>query len=89
MTGPVWRLPSLDVLCLQEERTVGNDNTIRYRNLTLQIPKDKHRHHYVRAKVKVHEYQDGSLAVFHGPRKLAEYLPEGTLANNSIKECAA
>ena len=27
-----------DILCVQEERVVGNDNTVRYRRLCLQIP---------------------------------------------------
>ena len=36
-----------DILCVQQEHTVGNDNTVRYRGLTLQIPPDRHRHHYV------------------------------------------
>lgn len=68
-----------DILCLQEERTVGNDNTVRYKRLVLQIPEDKHRYHYVKAKVRVHEYPDGTLAVFHGPRKLADYDANGNL----------
>jgi transposase len=67
-----------DILCIQEERTVGNDNTVRYRNKGLQIPADKHRHHYVKCKVRVHEYPDGTLAVFHGPRCLARYRPDGS-----------
>jgi len=62
-----------DVLCVQEERTVGNDNTVRYKRQVLQIPPDRHRHHYVRAKVRVHDYPDGTLAIFHGPRCLARY----------------
>lgn len=70
---PLIGLNLADVLCVQEERTVGNDNTVRYNKLQLQLPADKHRQHYVKAKVRVHEYVDGSLAVFHGPRKLAAY----------------
>src|SRR5713226_9758115 len=27
-----------DILCVQQERTVGNDNTVRYHNKVLQIP---------------------------------------------------
>jgi hypothetical protein len=38
---------------------------------------DKHRCHYVKAKVEVHRYPDGRMAVFHGPRKLADYTAEG------------
>ena len=42
-----------DILCVQEARTVGNDNTVRYKGLSLQIPEDKHRHHYVVPPEKV------------------------------------
>ncbi len=66
-----------DILCIHEERVVGNDNTVRYRNRVLQIPADRHRHHYVKARVRVHEYPDGTLAVFHGPRRLARYSQHG------------
>ena len=55
-----------DILCAQEDRVVAGDNTVRYKNRTLQIPADRHRHHYVKAQVRVHEYPDGHLAVFHG-----------------------
>jgi len=66
-----------DILCVQEERVVGNDNCVSYKRLSLQIPADRHRHHYVKAKVRVHEYPDGHLAVFHGPRCLARYDAAG------------
>ena len=68
-----------DILCIQEKRNVSNDNTVRYNNKILQIPQDKHRFHYVKATVRVHEYPDKSLAVFHGPRCLAHYTPRGEL----------
>ncbi len=57
-----------DILCLKETRTVGNDNCVTYKGKTLQIPPQPHRYTYVRAKVKVHEYEDGGMAVFHGIR---------------------
>jgi transposase len=68
-----------DMLCVQEDRIVANDNTVRYQSRSLQIPQDTHRFHYVRATVRVHEYPDGTLAVFHGPRCLARYQPDGQL----------
>jgi len=66
-----------DILCEQFERTVGADNCVRFEGLILQIPADRHRCHYVKAKVRVHRYGSGELAVFHGPRKLADYNHEG------------
>ncbi len=66
-----------DILCEQHERTVGNDNCVSFEGLTLQIPADEMRYHYVRTRVRVHRYVDATLAVFHGPRKLAAYDAKG------------
>jgi hypothetical protein len=66
-------------LCVQAERVVGNDNTVRYEGRVLQIPEPRHRRHFVKANVRVHEYPDGRLAVFHGPRRLADYEPDSAL----------
>jgi transposase len=71
---PLYGFALDDVLCIQDERVVGNDNTVKYKNATLQITADNSRLHYAKCKVKVHEYPDGSLAVFHGPRKLETLL---------------
>ena len=67
-----------DTLCVQEERIVGKDNTVRYKRLVLQIAANQHRHHFVKARVRVHEYPDGNLAVFHGPRCIARYTSDGS-----------
>lgn len=77
-----------DILCIQEERVVGNDNTVRYERRVLQIPADRHRHHYVKCKVKVHEYPDGTLAVFHGPRCLARYQADGSPLLREVQAAA-
>jgi len=71
-----------EILCLQEERRVGNDNTVQWRTLTLQIPPSPLRAHFVRATVRVHEYPDGRLAIFHGPHRLADYDPQGNLRDD-------
>lgn len=68
-----------DIFCVIEERVVSNDNTVRYGSRTLQIPEAAHRRHFVKAKVRVHEYPDGTLALFHGPRKIASYDAAGCL----------
>ena len=68
-----------EILCLQVERAVGHDNCVRYDGRSLPIPAPRHRHHFVRAKVRVHAYADGTLAVFHGPRRLARYQADGRL----------
>lgn len=68
-----------EVLCIQEDRVVGRDNCVSYQTLSLQLPPDRRRHHHVKARVKVHEYPDGNLAVFRGHRCLGRYQPDGTL----------
>jgi hypothetical protein len=47
-----------DLLCVQEERVVGNDNTVRYRGLSLQIPPSPLRPHFVKVRVRVHDGVD-------------------------------
>jgi Helix-turn-helix domain len=69
--------PIEDVLCVQEVRVVGADNCVSYNRRSLQIPPQRHRQHYVRATVRVHEYPDGCLAIFDGPRCLARFDPKG------------
>lgn len=72
--------PSIDeVLCEHHDRTVGNDNCVRFENHSLQIPPDQYRCNFIKAKVGVHRYLNGMLAVFHGPRKLATYDQQGNL----------
>jgi transposase len=77
-----------DILCEHHERTVNNDNCVSFKGLTLQIPPDKYRCHYVRVKVRVHHYPDGQLAIFHGPRNLAVYDAQGNLIDKK-KQAAA
>ena len=67
-----------DILCVQEERVVGNDNCVRYRGLSLQIPPSPIRPHFVKLRVRVHDYPDGTLAIFHGPRCLARHRADGS-----------
>jgi len=67
------------VLCIQAPREVGRDNCVAWSGRSLQIPAQPHRHHYVRATVRVHEYPDATFAIFDGPRLLARYDRTGTI----------
>ena len=77
-----------DILCEHDDRTVSADNCVSFEGKTLQIPADKYRCHYVRVKVLIHRYMDGSLAIFHGPRKLADYDKHGKLVEVTIIKAA-
>lgn len=77
-----------DILCEQFERTVSADNCVRFDGLILQIPADRHRCHYVKARVRVNRYASGALAVFHGPRGLAYFTPDGTPITEDLQQAA-
>ena len=71
--------PSInEILCEHYDRTVGHDNCVSFENRTLQIPPDQYRCNYVKTTVRVHRYRDGTMAIFHGPRKLAQYDSQGS-----------
>jgi hypothetical protein len=67
-----------ETLCIEEERIVARDNTVVFGNRRLQLPQSPARAHYVKATVKVRQYPNGTLAVFHGPRCIARYTDKGT-----------
>ena len=75
-----------DILCEQHERQVGKDNCVSFEGIKLQIPPNQYRMHYVKVAVKLHRYPDGGLAIFHGPRRLACYSPEGKLKEIETKQ---
>jgi len=68
-----WR----EALCVIEERTVANDNTIAWSGRRLQLPESRLRPHFVKAVVRVHEYPDGTVSVFLGPHRLAAFTADG------------
>jgi transposase len=68
-----------EILCVQDERIVGNDNTVKWNRLCLQLPQSRLRPHFVKASVRVHEYPDGTIAVFLGPHRLADYDAAGNI----------
>jgi transposase len=73
-------IPGVDlgeILCVQEDRQVGNDNCVTFNRLKLQIPESPLRAHFVKARVKVRQYHDGTHAIFHGPRCLGRYDRKG------------
>src|SRR5208337_2399311 len=78
-----------ETLCVQEERIVARDNTVAYGGLRLQLPQSPLRAHYVKAQVRVHQYPDGGLAVFHGPRPIARYTSQGVLIETEPSKRAA
>jgi len=83
-------IPGVDlneILCIQEERQVGNDNTVIFHRHRLQIPPSPLRPHFVKTHVWVRHYYDGTYAVFRGPRCLGRYDAAGVLIDD-VKKAA-
>jgi hypothetical protein len=66
-----------DILCLKSERVVNRNNIVQYRGRDWQIPRQRGHSSYAKKRVKVHEYEDHSIAIFHGPRCLVRFTQEG------------
>ena len=77
-----------DILCVQGQRTVGKDNCVRLDGLVLQIPADRHRYHYIKARVTVCRHMDSTLSLFHGPRRLARYDENGQVIADELPTAA-
>lgn len=82
---PVSPVDLRETLCLQEERQVGNDNTVVFHRRRLQIPPSPLRPHFVKATVKVRQYGDDSYGIFLGPRCIGRYDAAGNLLEEAKK----
>jgi transposase len=78
-----------EILCVQHERIVARDNTIAHEGRRLQLPETPLRPHYVKARVVLRQYPDGTFAVFHGPRAIARYTSQGELTQVVPQKLAA
>lgn len=76
---PVRRRDLDLVFSIQQERVVGNDNTIKYENRVLQIEKSKWRRTLAGCRVTVYQHLDGTLSVGFGPHIVGHYNQDGTI----------
>jgi transposase len=61
----------------QQDRVVGNDNTVRYENRCLQIPQQTFRFSMARSRVLVCEHLDHTITVHYGNHLLGRYDAAG------------
>ena len=86
---PLGAAADLDaILCELHERAVGRDNCVQFEGLKLQLPSDRHRPHYRKARVKVRRHMDGRLSVWHGPRLLGRYAADGQYLAEALADAA-
>jgi transposase len=71
-----------EILCHQEDRVVGKDNTVVFEKLRLQIEPSPLRPHFVKATVQVRRYADDTIALFYGPRCIGRYAFDGSLVSS-------
>jgi transposase len=83
---PLMGVDLEEILCLKTERTAGNDNCVSYHGKVLQLPKVRGRCHFAKSVVTVHQYADGRLAVYHGPRVIARYEASGVLSARAAEQ---
>ncbi len=60
-----------ETFCFKYQRVVANDNTVRFGEHLFDIPANRARISYARARVEVHEGFDGTLRVFYRGECLA------------------
>jgi len=78
---PAWRPAPADltrICCFKYRRTVAHDNTVQLNGALLQIYPGPGGRSYTGARVDVHAFLDGALAIFYrGQRLSAKRLPHG------------
>jgi hypothetical protein len=68
----------------QQERIVGNDNTVSFQKLRLQIPQQTFRFSLARCRVLVCQHLDSTISLHYGPHRLGSYDADGKLLPISI-----
>jgi transposase len=74
-----------EILCHQEDRVVGNDNTVAFDRRRLQIEPSPLRPHFVKATVQVRRYADETIGLFYGPRCIGRYAADGSPLTTHIR----
>ena len=74
---PLGDVNADEILCHEEVRVVGQDNTVRLRGVVLQIGKQRGRRTCAGLQVILRRYLNGTHAVWWGARCLGRYSPTG------------
>lgn len=65
------------VFSIQHERTVDQDNTVRWANIPLQIQPQRWRSTLAGCRVVIYEHLDGTLTLGYGPHVVGRFTPRG------------
>ncbi|MCB1024701.1 MAG: ISNCY family transposase, partial [Acidobacteria bacterium] len=86
---PVFRNDLDRVFSIQSERTVNRDNTVRFKNLHLQIEKQDWRASLEGSKVIVYEHQDESISIGLGAHEVGRFSKNGEPVKKPKAKAAA
>ena len=65
------------VFSIQTERTVNRDNTVKYKNMTLQIDRQIWRRSMEGCRVTVYQHSDETITIGYGPQQIGKYTAAG------------
>lgn len=75
----------MQILCIKEQRTVANDNTVSWHGHILQIPKSNIRPTFAKAKVEVRELITGYVHICYHNQTIAKFSPK-TIPLNALQQ---
>ena len=78
---PVGTRDLTQILCHEEERVVGRDNTVVLDHVALQIDKQRGRRTCAGLRVLVRRHLDGAHSIWWGPRCLGRFTAQGRPLN--------
>jgi transposase len=76
------------ILCHEEARAVGKDNTVRLEGVCLQISKQPGRPSCAGLTVTVRRHLDRTHSIWWGPRRLGRFDPRGRVLNEATQLAA-
>jgi transposase InsO family protein len=65
------------VFSIQSERIVNRDNTVKFKNMILQIDRQSFRGSLANCRVMVHEHLDETITIGFGPHQVGRFSAEG------------
>jgi hypothetical protein len=66
------------ILCHEEERTVGGDNTVSFDGRVFQLERQRGRRSCAALRVTVRRHLDGTYSIWRGTQRLGQYPATAT-----------
>lgn len=74
------------VFSIQTERTVNKDNTVKFKNMTLQIDKQDWRRSMEGCRVTVYQHFDATITIGFGPQQIGKYSADGLPLKTTVNK---